>query len=647
MTLLRQLFYGVSALFLVLLGGVQAIYLANARQHLEQQLTASAQEAATALSLRLATLSPFEDLALIETLVKPVFDRGYYETIEVVSVTGRMLYRRSLPAAQDDVPGWFMRLFPLRAPGATSLISSGWRELGRVVVVNHPHFAYQQLWSTALETIAWLFAVYLAAMAAVIGFLAMLLRPLAEIERTAVAIGERDFRSIDATPSARELARVVDAMNRLSGAIRRIIEEESARAEALRREAYVDAVTSLYNRRGLEQQLQALWGAETEVHSGALALIEVDGFGPVNARIGYQKGDELLAQIGATLTATCEGRDAVCARLGGASFAVGLVNIESEALRALVGSLCARLEAMLVEQGLLSELRFHCGVTHRSGTLPEVSALLASADHAIERARAKGADEFDVEEFDEQATAGSRAWRMRIERAIEADHFALYAQDVLGLPGGAPVHREITLRMTEDGEPLAAAEFLPMATRHGLVPRLDVRVLEKLFDHVGARGAPATDLALNVSARTIADRDALGRILALLDGRADLARRLVFEMTEFGAMQDQEATRRFAAELRRRGARFAMDNFGMHHDSLLLVHALAPHYIKLAPGYARELSGNQDMRFYVESIVRIARPMEVGVFAQAVEDAALVPLLAEMGLGGYQGYAAARPAPLG
>jgi len=51
-------------------------------------------------------------------------------------------------------------------------------------------------------------------------------------------------------------------------------------------------------------------------------------------------------------------------------------------------------------------------------------------------------------------------------------------------------------------------------------------------------------------------------------------------------------------------------------------------------------------RFFVASLVRIANSLDIRVLAQAVEDASMLPLLAELGVYGFQGYAAARPVPL-
>lgn len=644
MTLYRQLFIGVSLLFFVLLAGVEAIYLANARTQIQDQLSSQAQDAATSLALRLATLKSLEDRTLAETLVNPVFDRGYFREIRVVSVSGETLVRRVLPPALGDVPEWFTRLFPLEAPSAQSLVSSGWRELGRVVVWGHPYFAYQQLWHIGLQTIVWLLLIYAAAIAAVVGFLAMLLRPLKEIEKAAIAIGERDFRTIEFAPRTRELARVVAAMNDMSGRIRQMIGEESARAEELRRDAFIDPVTLLYNRRGFRRQLQSLIKSKGDVYAGALALLEIDGFGEFNAAVGYQRGDEVLALLGGTLARACDGHAAVCGRLGGAGFSFAVINIDPDALQRLVARVCAQIETAMADQGIETRLHYQCGATRCDRALPEFSALMSAADHALLRSREKGANRYAIEVFDASVTEGSQAWRARIEQALDEGRFALFAQHAFGLPARMPVHSEVTVRMlAEPGEPIPAAQFLPMAARHGLIGRLDCVVVEKLLGYLARTADNLPVMALNISARTIADAAATRRILDLLDAKKSVAGRLIFEMTEFGAMQEWALAQRFSGEVRRRGARFALDNFGMLRESLMLVHALRPHYIKLSPGYSRELQGNADCRFLVASIVKIARALDIGIYAQAVEDEALVPLLMELGLSGYQGYAAELP----
>ncbi|MGP1682860.1 MAG: LapD/MoxY N-terminal periplasmic domain-containing protein, partial [Giesbergeria sp.] len=378
MTLFRQLFFGASLLFLLVLAGVEAIYLSNARLYVQQQLQSHSQDAATSLALWLATVKPFEDRALIETVVNTAFDRGYYQSIRVVSASGETLVTKQLPTAQGEVPAWFARMFPLHPPSAESMISSGWRQLGRVLVTSHPNFAYLQLWHTGVQTLALLVLVYALALLALRAFLATILRPLGEIERAATAIGERDFSTIALAPKARELGRVVGAMNSLSAKIRHLIEDESARAEQLQREAYRDPVTQLFNRRGLEHELQGLLRAERDVFSGVFILLELERFKEYNLRRGYQRADELLLLIAHAISAACAGQSVVCSRFAGASFALAAVNIDVGAAGVLAGSISSGVEAAIAEQALSAEIEFHCGAAHFDASAPPLPELLAA-----------------------------------------------------------------------------------------------------------------------------------------------------------------------------------------------------------------------------------------------------------------------------
>lgn len=650
MTLFRQLFFGASLLFLLVLAGVEAIYLSNARLYLQQQLESHSQDAATSLSLWLATVQPFDDRALIETAVNASFDRGYYQSIRVVAVSGEILVEKRLAPAQGEVPVWFTRLFPLRPPGAESLISSGWRQLGRVQVVSHPNFAYLQLWHTGLQTLALLLLVYALTLVALRAFLATILRPLGEVERAATAIGERDFSTIALAPKARELGRVVMAMNSLSARIRRVIDEESARAQKLQREAYHDPVTGLYNRRGLEHELENLLRAERDVYSGVFVLLELERFKEYNLQHGYQRADELLALVAQTVAAACIGQTAVCSRFGGASFAVAALNVDADAAGMLTAAISSSVEAALAEQALSGEIQFHCGAAHFDAGAPQLTELLAAADLALSRAQQKGPDSYDLVallELDRRAR-GSLAWRKQIEGALETGQLALDAQTVLKLPGRAPLHSEVLLRILDDGgKPVAAAQFLPMAARHSLMPRLDCRALEMLIARIDAGANLAPVIAVNVSAQTVADAASRRQLLDALAGRRDIAARLVFEMTEFGVIQAAAQAPDFAAAIRRLGAQFAIDHFSLHGDALRQLHHLLPHYLKLAPSYTKELALNEDSRFIVSALMRIAQPLEIGIIAQAVESEPLIQLLEEMGFAGYQGYASGRPAPVG
>ncbi len=647
MSLFRQLLFSVSAVFLLVLAGVQVIQVLNARNYLQQQLESHSQDAATALGLSLATVMPSGDKALVETVAGPVFDRGFYASIKVLSASGEVLVAKELPRRPPEVPAWFARLVVLEAPATESLISAHWRELGRVVVASHPNFAYQQLWRTSMDTLWLLLAVYAAALGVVGLFLKAILKPLAQIRRTAQAISERNFATIAAEPSAPELREVVRAINSMSANIRTIIADEVARAEAFRREAFHDPVSGLDNRRSFEQQLGELLRPRGEAHSGALFLLDLNAFKAFNQRHGFRDGDELLAHVGRALAEVWGPRHAVRARLGGATFALAVENLDFESARKLAESACAHLELVLAEQGYTPEVSFGCGVCHFEGHKPSLSALLAGADMALIQAQNSGAIACEVlhAEGDERNERGSQYWKRVIASALEEDRIALFAQPVLPIGGGAPLHQEIMGRLIdEQNQPVAAEQFLPMAVRHNLVERLDRKVLERLARYLAEKGAREGGYALNVSARSIQNAAFVAWLGDLLQARPAVAPRLVFEMTEIGVVRDVDAASRFARLLRAAGAGFAMDNFGVHGDAFRCLQLLMPNYIKLSRGFFDDLVQNREDQFFIASMVKIARPLQIRVIAQAIEDAALVPLLQGLGVDAFQGYASGMPA---
>ena len=130
----------------------------------------------------------------------------------------------------------------------------------------------------------------------------------------------------------------------------------------------------------------------------------------------------------------------------------------------------------------------------------------------------------------------------------------------------------------------------------------------------------------------------------LLRARPAVAPRLVFEMTELGVVRDVPVASRFAQLLRAAGAGFAVDNFGLHSDAFRCLQLLMPSYIKLNRALFDRLAENREDQFFIGSIVKIARPLQIRVIAQAIEEAALVPLLQSLGIDAYQGYASGIPA---
>ena len=643
MTLTRQLLSGIVATFIVLLLGIETIYLQSARSNLVRQLDAHANETATSLALSLGSRMQGLDEGLVEAIANPVFDRGHFELLEVQGADGRPIFSRRLEETGSGIPGWFSTAVALDVPTGQALISAGWRQLGKVTVRVHPRFAYQQLWEAGIATLTWLIILFALALLAMRFYLLGILRPLNRIEDAAVAIGNRDFVSIDLQPRTRELQRVIQAINSLSAKIRDAISLETARAERLRREAFEDSATGQLNRRGLENAMAAALAKSAEVHSGALVLFSLSGLEDINRTVGIGKGNEVLKQLSDHLVAPDVPGFTVTGRWQGPTFAAFIANTGQDAVRDWADRLCRNFVQALHTSGLPQTVAVYAGMGCFSGEAT-VAALSRLAEGALADAAARGAG---VSVRIKEAGVEQSDMKSEIVAALEGGRVALVFQKAASIPDGAIIQYEFMSTLTDSrGQAIPAGTFVPVASQHGLLPALDQRVVELAIAALATRADLPQTLSLNIAVQSVMQESFRSALAAMLKANEALAHRLVFEMTGAAAGKSPDLVKAFSKELHLAGSRLAIDNFEMDRNAIALVSEIMPAYVKLAPVFTREIGARDDARFIFEAMLRVFKPLEIPVIAQGVEDQAMVPLLAEMGVSAYQGWALGRPQPL-
>ncbi len=641
----RQVAWVVSAIFFFALVGVQAIHLRSTHAHLQRQLESLAQDAATSIGLSLGVLLAAGDPALAETVVNPAFDRGHYERIEYLGTNGERLVSRSLSPAQGRYPAWFAALFELQAPTAESLVSGGWRQLGKVQVTVHPRFAYEQLWTTARDTLIYLLFIYIAALVALRMFLRDVLRPLAAVEGAAQSIAARNFVTLRLRPSTRELARVVEAMNSLSRKVNEALESETRRAERLQDAAYRDPVTGLLNARGFAARFESSYEGEREPFVGVFAFVELAELGTINRRLGAERCDALLRELCVAMQEAAASSGGFAGRWSGAMTVLALPGLDADAARQGLASLRNEARAALKRLSLSRHDKVSCGGVEARGGPALVRHLAAAADAALRQARESAQDIVVLRAAPSEAHAAKPASEIvaLVADALAVQRVHLVGQVAYRLSDHRALHTEIFSRLRDTaGREIAAAQFLPAVAAQGSGEQLDRVVIAQAME--AARGH-ADAISLNVSIRSVEQESFVQWLLPLLQADRRLAGRLAFELSESAVVQNEPAVAAFARALATAGAAFALDNFGMRRDSLALAQRLRPAYIKLAGAQTATMLTNSGARFYAESLIAAARQLDIPVIAQNVEDESLFQAIAGLGFAGYQGNLGGRPSP--
>ncbi len=159
-----------------------------------------------------------------------------------------------------------------------------------------------------------------------------------------------------------------------------------------RREAMIDPLTRLWNRRGASLLLESTFSrADADGTSLALAVLDLDGFKEVNDTLGHQVGDDVLRKIGARLVSAVRGKDFAC-RMGGDEFLLLLMDADS----ASAGRVSERIRRIIMEAPIPTRngsvtVTASVGFTiRRPGNTASVEALFERADEALRLSKAQG-----------------------------------------------------------------------------------------------------------------------------------------------------------------------------------------------------------------------------------------------------------------
>jgi Amt family ammonium transporter len=213
-----------------------------------------------------------------------------------------------------------------------------------------------------------------------------------------------------------------------------------------------------------------------------------------------------------------------------------------------------------------------------------------------------------------------------------------------------PPFYELLVRLRgDDGALVLPGEFIPAAERYNVVAAIDRWVVERAVRLLRSRTTPGGEppflLALNLSGTSLSDRAFLDFVLGLVE-EPHVARGLCFEITETAMITSLSQAIYFMRELKKRGCRFALDDFGSGLSSFQYLKTLPVDFLKIDGQFSGNVLGDPVDRSMVEAISRVGAALGIATVAEKVESAAVFELLPQLGVHFAQGYFLARPAPI-
>ncbi|MDF3934596.1 GGDEF domain-containing protein [Pseudomonas citronellolis] len=168
--------------------------------------------------------------------------------------------------------------------------------------------------------------------------------------------------------------------------------ERYRREKRIARLAARDPLTALYNRRALEVRAPRLLEEASAARPGALLLIDIDNFKPVNDQHGHTAGDRLLVTLSEMIRETLP-EGALAARLGGDEFIILLSDVGPERVVELGDALRERFQAAAAQAFATTEtVTLSIGATLFDQPPASLAALIEQGDAALYASKRGGRD---------------------------------------------------------------------------------------------------------------------------------------------------------------------------------------------------------------------------------------------------------------
>jgi diguanylate cyclase (GGDEF) domain len=413
-------------------------------------------------------------------------------------------------------------------------------------------------------------------------------------------------------------------------------------------QARFDALTGLANRHQMDIRMQdCLRSALLSNRQFAVIFLNVDHFKRVNDTWGHSVGDELLITVAQRITSRLT-REMTLARLGGDAFILLVPECDDDKLNALLASLLEDVRRPLSICGHTLSTTISAGVSLYPQDGETLHELKLKADAALHHVKDDGRNGW-AHYRSEMSTAipAKPGFLQELSQALERDQFELWYQPTWYAQEKTIHGFEALLRWRhpEQGVVLPGL-FIPSLEQTGLIIPVGNWAIEAACRQLHfwtEQGFSQWTLSLNLSPVQFEQPDIFHIVSSMLEKYSLSPSRLILEVTESTALKNLDRSIELLNAFNHAGITVSIDDFGTGYSNLLMLSVLPAKELKIDKSFVTSMLENEKSYKLVETIMSIARTMEMNVVAEGIETQEQQEVLTRLGCDYLQGYLFSRP----
>lgn len=415
-------------------------------------------------------------------------------------------------------------------------------------------------------------------------------------------------------------------------------------------QARFDALTGLANRHQMDIRMQdCLRSALLSKKQFAVIFLNVDHFKRVNDTWGHNVGDELLITLAQRITARLT-REMTLARLGGDAFILLVPECDDDKLNSLLATLLGDMCRPLSICGHTLSTTVSAGVSLYPQDGETLHELKLKADAALHHVKEDGRNGWAIYRTEmSTAVPAKPGFLQELTQALERDQFELWYQPTWHAEEKTIHGFEALLRWRHPEQGVLLPNlFLPSLEQTGLIIPVGNWAIEAACRQLHfwtEQGFSQWTLSFNLSPVQFEQPDIFYIVSSMLEKYNLSPSRLILEVTESTALKNLDRSIELLNAFNHAGITVSIDDFGTGYSNLLMLSVLPAKELKIDKSFVMSMLENEKSRKLVETIINIARTMEMNVVAEGIETEEQQAVLTSLGCDYLQGFLFSRPLP--
>ncbi|MCK5829987.1 MAG: EAL domain-containing protein [Methylococcales bacterium] len=631
MSLSKQLLILISVLFLMIFTLNFVLSVNNIRSYLEGEAEVHAQDTATSLGLSLSPYLVEETDPIIETTMKAIFDRGYYQDIKLVNVEDQVLVELTNDKVIEGVPEWFVNFVPMKAAIAESEISSGWNISGVIYVAINSGYAYLKLFEQVKSSFYYSLGAFILSMVLLHLVLSITLHSLKKIDQMALTIASGKFETIEPLPWTTEVKNVANSMNIMSMKIERVIKNLNLKLSGIGKKLQQDDLTGLYKKSSFETDLKQLFTTDIEAF---VFMIKIDGLNSLVKELDNDSVDQFLkyfAQVLTDVSKDYKNGDIFAYRFFGSEFALLIKNGNVEKVEEIAKKLSksfAKVGARYQKPDIA-----HIGVVPFN-PVETIDGILLAANEAYEQAQIIGENSYFIRTNDDQAKDMAE-WKTLVFSVVNNKDYELtYLDPVEDFRSGKKLMKEAFLKVFDKkGDSISVGTFVSIAEKFSQIVELDKSVTLKVIEYIKVENIQYA-LAINLSTRTIKNSSFRSWLEDLINKNKQLSKQLVFSLSAYAVAKEVSVYKEFIDFIHQLNSKVMIKRFETRSLSPENTKYLKPDYIRLARELGNDVSTEQEKKIFIEMMQEMGELLDIIILAENVKSEIDYECLKRIGISG-------------